>query len=147
MAKYQNIGVGIVVRDSRGWILMGKRKNSYKSGYFGIPGGRVEPHEPLLDAAKRELEEETGLCSLKLVYVGVIRDNQAVDYDFIHFCFLCDKYKGDPILNEPDKCEGWLWCNPKLIPVNILRGHKATIELVLNPKKKVIDLPLLDLSH
>lgn len=146
MQRYQNIGVGIVVRDSRGQVLLGKRKNSYKSGYYGLPGGRLELHESLIDAAKRELAEETSLRSLSLVYVGVIRDNQVDDYDFIHFCFLCDQYEGEPKLMQPDKCEGWEWFEPDQIPTKILRGHKATIDLALDLSMKVIDLPSPDLS-
>lgn len=32
-----------------------------KTVQWDIPGGRIEPHEPLMDALKREISEETGL--------------------------------------------------------------------------------------
>jgi 8-oxo-dGTP pyrophosphatase MutT (NUDIX family) len=34
------VGVGVVVRDQRGWILLEKRNDC---GLWGLPGGRIEP--------------------------------------------------------------------------------------------------------
>lgn len=34
------VGVGIVVRDQRGWVLLEKRRDC---GLWGLPGGRIEP--------------------------------------------------------------------------------------------------------
>lgn len=51
-------GVGVVVRDERGWILLEKRSDC---GLWGLPGGRIEPGESIEQTAVREAEEETGL--------------------------------------------------------------------------------------
>ena len=56
----QTLGT-IVIVVSGGKILMGKRKNSYGLGLYGMPGGRVNNSEKIIDCAKRELTEETGL--------------------------------------------------------------------------------------
>jgi len=125
------IGAVIIVT-SGNKILLGKRKNSYKSGFYGTPAGGIESLEKVIDGAKRELFEETGLKVETLDYVGVIRD---IDdgYDFIHFAFLCKDYKGEPRLMEPNRCESWEWIDSDKIPENTLIGHKAAIEMFLNP--------------
>jgi 8-oxo-dGTP diphosphatase len=125
---HQAIGVCVVVLDDQQRVLLGKRKNSYKAGWFGIPGGRVEPGEALVACAKRELHEETGLKALAVEYVGVIKDFQN-DHDFIHFVFTCSAWSGTVVTAEPDKCEGWEWFAVSTLPEPILPAHEQAITL------------------
>lgn len=48
-------------------LLMIQRRNHPSIGYWAIPGGFAEMREDLIDTAKRELEEETGLTNIPLV--------------------------------------------------------------------------------
>ena len=49
-----------VLRGDRHEVLLIKRKRSPFEGSWALPGGFVEPNEPLETAARRELWEETG---------------------------------------------------------------------------------------
>lgn len=46
-----------------GSVLLVRRANPPDQDLWGFPGGRVEPGEPYLDAALRELGEETGIVA------------------------------------------------------------------------------------
>lgn len=130
--EQEKIGVCVVVLDKdKNKILLGKRLNGYKIGFYGLPGGRLILTEKLIDCAKRELIEETELSSDSLGYLGVIRELQE-GYNFIHFAYLCTAYSSIPKNTEPDKCEGWEWFSFDEIPEKILPGHKAAIDLFLN---------------
>ena len=64
------VGVGtLLIRDSN--ILLIKRLNSPEKGKWAIPGGHVELGERILDAAKREFLEETGINTEPLGVVNV----------------------------------------------------------------------------
>jgi len=72
-------------------ILMVKRKNHPCIGYWALPGGFVEMREDLETAAKRELEEETGLSDVPVQQVNtfgeVWRDprNRLITTSFIAY--------------------------------------------------------------
>lgn len=51
-------GVGLIIHNIDGDILLERRSDN---GLWGLPGGRIEPGESLLQTALREAEEETGL--------------------------------------------------------------------------------------
>lgn len=53
--------VAAVVLSEKGELLVVKRRDPPGEGLWAVPGGVIEPGERILDAAKRELEEETGL--------------------------------------------------------------------------------------
>lgn len=50
-------------------LLMIKRRNHPSIGYWALPGGFVNIREDLIDAAKRELQEETGLTNIPMEQV------------------------------------------------------------------------------
>ena len=60
-------GVGIVLLNSENKVFVGKRIDNPQNAWQ-MPQGGVDKNEHLLDAAKRELKEETGIKSIK--YLG-----------------------------------------------------------------------------
>lgn len=143
MQQYvRNLGVCVIVFDAAGRVLLGKRKNSYGAGLYGLPGGHVELGEPLIAAAQRELYEETELANQSLQFLGVVREHQG-QIDFVHFIYVLKNLIDTPKLSEPDKCEGWEWRDPQEL-AGILPGHQQALALLLTngtTATAVCDLP------
>tara|TARA_Y100000590_G_scaffold80714_1_gene89636 strand:- start:999 stop:1475 length:477 start_codon:yes stop_codon:yes gene_type:complete len=59
-------GVGIVLLNNENYVFVGKRIDNPKDSWQ-MPQGGVDENENFLQAAKRELEEETGIKSVKLI--------------------------------------------------------------------------------
>ena len=95
------LGVGIMVlRESK--ILLGLRNpDKVKAsselqgqGTWTMPGGKVEFMEKLIDAAKRELEEETSLKATKLDFL-CISDDMTDTAHYVTAGFIVREYTGE----------------------------------------------------
>lgn len=66
----------VVIIKKNGHILLGKRKSTsqYKPGYWALPGGMIEFGESFLEAAHREVKEETGL-TIELISIVNLASN------------------------------------------------------------------------
>ena len=60
------LGVGIVLLNSDNKVFVGKRIDN-PVNFWQLPQGGVDKNEDLLSAANRELKEETGVESVKLI--------------------------------------------------------------------------------
>ena len=60
------IGVGIILLNHESKVFVGKRIDNPKN-FWQMPQGGVNQNENFSQAAKRELEEETGIKSIELV--------------------------------------------------------------------------------
>lgn len=53
--------VAVVARNENGQLLLVKRKAEPKKGFWALPGGFMDDGESAIQAALREMKEETGL--------------------------------------------------------------------------------------
>jgi colanic acid biosynthesis protein WcaH len=67
------ISIDLIVRDSLGRVLLGKRVNSPAEGYWFVPGGRILKNETLSNAFSRLTQNELGLSLSisKARYIGL----------------------------------------------------------------------------
>ena len=87
-----------------GRILM-ERQYRYAHGrvFFEIPAGKLDsPDEDPLEAAKRELREETGAIAKKITYLGRIDPTPALINEKIHLYLAEGLSFGDRELDDDD---------------------------------------------
>lgn len=60
--------------DNRWQVLLIQRKHEPFAGRWALPGGFVDENEPLDQAARRELTEETGLADVAVQQFGAFGD-------------------------------------------------------------------------
>lgn len=92
------VGASVIVENERGDVLLQKRSDNHCWGYAG---GSVELDEVVEDAARRELQEETGLIALDMELFGVFsgKDTHYVypngdEVSNVDIVYLCKRYEG-----------------------------------------------------
>lgn len=105
---YPRVGVGVILTNAQGQVLLGKRKGSH-APYWSIPGGHLEVGESFESAAIREVAEETGLQIHGPEVVAVTNNLETWRESGLHYISvtLLAQAEGEPQLLEPEKCEGW----------------------------------------
>jgi len=105
--------VRILIFNPRGELLLTK---SHKwNGKYVIPGGHIELGESAIEAAQREIREETGLEIRDLEFLcwqEFIYDEQFwKPRHFIFIGFTAHMDEGEVILN--DEAEEFIWIDPR----------------------------------
>ena len=75
-----------------------------------IPGGKRENNEDIVDALKREVQEETGLIinEYKLVYVNPIFENHPFLKPFLNIGYLCFVENSDVVISNEHLNYKWV---------------------------------------
>ncbi len=120
-----------VALDDGGRILLHRRADN---GFWGLPGGKVDPGESVSAAVVREVSEETGLrvsvVRLTGVYsdpavrvVAAYPDGRVIHY--VNLTFLCRVEGGEPAVSGEGLEVGFF--EPDRLPEPFLLGHRIRL--------------------
>jgi putative (di)nucleoside polyphosphate hydrolase len=146
-------GVGIAILNSENKIFVGKRKDN-PFDKWQMPQGGVDPNEPLLQAMKRELLEETSIKNIE-----VLKEfDQWLEYELPEKLIgkiWKGKYRGQKqkwfvvrfhgddreinINTKNAEFVEWKWIDINFLPDLIVLFKKHVYEKVLVELKKIIN--------
>jgi len=135
MKKVANAGIGVMLLKD-GKVLLGKRNDDsikadsllHGEGAWTCPGGKLDFGEKIVEAAKKELSEETGIKANDLKVISVT--NEIVhDAHFVTIGFLCKNFDGEPKIMEPEEIEEWRWFPLNGLPKNM---YLPSLKLINN---------------
>ena len=105
------------------------RQFEYPDGVYRIPSGGIGLEEPILNALKREVQEELGINIIDYKLIGFIE--YKISYkekllDFYSFVFLIEKFSKDSEIETDGEIS-------EILPVEI-NNMKKYIDVLLNQK-------------
>ncbi|NJC68116.1 NUDIX domain-containing protein [Planosporangium thailandense] len=113
-----------------GKILMGRRANTgYGDGLLHLPSGHLERGESVVTGVIRETYEEIGVVVAPeaLRCRHVMHRNDPTGYDRVGFFFEADRWAGEPVNREPDKCSELVWVDPDALPDDVIAYPAAAV--------------------
>jgi mutator protein MutT len=114
-------------------ILIARRQNTgYRDGEYSVPAGHLDGGETVIAAGIREAREEVGLelSASGLEFAGVM--HRLEDDERVDFFLLVRTWNGEPLNNEPEKCDDLRWVNVASLPQNTVPYVRRAITNHLN---------------
>ncbi len=100
MAGPVDVAVGILMRGNGDVLLAQRPDGKPYAGYWEFPGGKVEKHEPIVDALRREFMEELGMA------LGAAEPWCCVEHVYPHAHVRLHFYISREWRGEPQSLEG-----------------------------------------
>jgi 8-oxo-dGTP pyrophosphatase MutT (NUDIX family) len=102
---------GVVVRGEEVVVIVPRRRAADGSRVLALPKGHVDPGETPLEAAAREVREETGIVGEPIGELGETRywyrrDGRTIGKTVVFFLFA---YRGGDIADHDDEVEEARW--------------------------------------
>ncbi len=127
------IGVGVIILNHEGKVLIGKRTGSH-APYYSLPGGNLDLGESFEEGASREIKEETDLDIKNPEVIAVTNNLETYrdeGYHYASIILLVRNFSGELKNREPEKCAGWLWADPKNLPRPLFEASRLAIACYL----------------
>lgn len=103
------------------------RNDTRHPGTWGLPGGKIESNETLIQAIIRECTEEMGSMP-EYIRLAPVEKFTSADSGFVYHTFFCSvASEFCPVLN--DEHYGWAWITSGSLPKPLHPGLWSTINL------------------
>lgn len=128
------VGVGVMILENNKVLLGLRNPDKVKAsselngeGTWTMPGGKLEFMETLIDAARRELKEETNLEAEELNIIS-ITDDMTDTAHYVTVGFLANNIKCELKTMEPEAILEWKWFNLDNLPSKLYPPSKKLLD-------------------
>jgi 8-oxo-dGTP diphosphatase len=131
-ATLPKVGVGVLLTDNRGRILLTLRKRPPEANHWSIVGGKLDYFEPLEACAIREAKEEVGL-EIVIDRLLCVTDHCLPEegQHWVAPAYLGRILSGQATNCEPDKTQEVRWFPPDALPANLTMTARNAIAAFL----------------
>ncbi len=136
-----DIIVGTIIFDKNNNVLLVKEKSQENKGLLNLPAGHLEKNESLVNGAKREFKEETGL-EVKITSLVDFQTFQHKNTNYLSFIFkgeLLNTAKSNSELECSFYSLDYIYKNPE-----ILRNKNLILSAINNAKNNLYYLDILN---
>jgi 8-oxo-dGTP diphosphatase len=107
------VGVGVVVFNRQGEVLLAKRGKPPRAGEWSLPGGLIDLGERLEDAARREVWEECGIeitiGGFITTYEPIIYDSEGeIEYHYVLIDYWATHLSGEIVAQDDAMAVAWV---------------------------------------
>jgi 8-oxo-dGTP diphosphatase len=127
-ANSPRVGVGVLLVDERGRVLLTLRNRPPEAGCWSIVGGKVDFLESLQECAVREALEEVGVeiaIDSLLCVTDHLLPNEAQHW--VSPAYLARMLRGEATNREPEKTREVRWFPPDRLPPNLTMTARNAI--------------------
>lgn len=125
----------LVLIENNKILLLRRFNTGYEDGNYSMVAGKVDTGENFTQCIIREAREEAGiLLAPKNLSVAHIMHRNSVLKESVDTFFITEKWKGNIVNKEPNKCDDLSWFNLNDLPKNIIRYIEQAIN---NIKSKI----------
>lgn len=106
------VGVGVVVFNAQGDVLLVQRGRPPRAGEWSLPGGLIDLGERLRDAAQREVREECGIevaiQDFIATFEPIIRDAAGeIEYHYVIIDYWATHLSGEAVAQDDASAVAW----------------------------------------
>ncbi|MCF7831726.1 MAG: NUDIX domain-containing protein [Candidatus Pacebacteria bacterium] len=132
--NYPKVGVGVMVI-KEGKVLLGLRGTcQIGAGQYAWPGGLLEQGESIIECAKREVLEETGIIIKNVDFLCVINIKEYLPNHFLNIGMVAEWESGNADTLESHKTLSWNWYSMDTLPRPLFEGIQYYIEAYKNKR-------------
>jgi 8-oxo-dGTP pyrophosphatase MutT (NUDIX family) len=132
------VAVYAVLRRAGQVLLLRRAGSGFHDDELSLPAGHVDEGEDAVSALVREVGEEVGVqldpAACRLALTGHSGPERPGDLAYVDLFFAVDRWVGEPVIAEPDRCSELVWVDVDRLPADVIPYVADAVRAVADPE-------------